>query len=66
MQNLLQYFQNYSCNNKSIDLAKLHASGSLKLKKYKESVYYGEYVNGKRHGKGIMVYNNGRVYEGDW
>ena len=49
-----------------MDLAKLHSSDSLKLKKYKESVYYGEYVNGKRHGKGIMVYNNGRVYEGDW
>lgn len=42
----------------------VHASEYLKLKKYKESVYYGEFVNGRRHGKGIMVYDDGRVYEG--
>ncbi len=31
----------------------------MKLKKYKESVYYGDFVNGKRHGQGIMIYNQG-------
>jgi hypothetical protein len=49
-----------------LNLAKLHSSQNLKLKRYKESVYYGEFINGKRHGIGIMVYNNERSYEGDW
>ena len=44
----------------------MHASPNLKLKKYKESVYYGEFINGKRHGKGIMIYDSKRIYEGDW
>jgi len=38
-------------------MEKVHASQHLKLKKYKESVYYGEFINGKRHGEGVMVYN---------
>jgi hypothetical protein len=42
----------------------IQSSPHLKLKKYKQSVYYGEYLNGKKHGKGIMLYENGRVYEG--
>jgi hypothetical protein len=35
------------------------------MKKYKEAVYYGEFVNGKRHGCGIMIYDNTRLYEGN-
>jgi hypothetical protein len=42
----------------------LHVSEKLKLKRYKTSVYYGEMKENKRHGKGIMLYDNGRVYEG--
>lgn len=30
------------------------------------SVYTGEVLNGKRHGKGKMVWRGGDVYEGDW
>ena len=37
-------------------MKKVHSSVNLKLKRYKESVYYGEFVNGKRHGEGVMVY----------
>ena len=29
-------------------------------------MYYGDFLNSKRHGKGVMVYHNGRVYEGAW
>jgi hypothetical protein len=38
----------------------------LKLKKYKASLYYGIILNRKRHGKGVMIYLNGRVFEGEW
>jgi len=33
---------------------------------FKGSKYTGEFDKGKLHGKGIMFYNNGRVYEGDF
>lgn len=42
--------------NINFDMAYLLGSKNLKLKKYKESVFFGEFVNGKRHGKGLMVY----------
>ena len=29
-------------------------------------MYYGEIVDRKRNGKGIMKYKSGRVYEGEW
>lgn len=29
-------------------------------------VYTGEVVDGKRHGKGKLVWRNGDIYEGDW
>jgi hypothetical protein len=37
------------------------------VKKYRDAVYFG-LVNEekKRHGKGIMIYSNGRKYEGEW
>lgn len=47
-------------------MAELHASKNLKLKKYKESVYYGEFMNNRRHGKGVMVYDSNRLYEGNF
>jgi len=37
------------------------------IKQYKDSIYRGE-INKerKRHGKGVIVYDAGRVYEGTW
>ena len=51
-------------NNKERHLfgKKISNQMNLKLKKYKESIYYGEIQNGKRNGTGIMLYNNGRLY----
>ena len=37
------------------------------IKRYKESLYRGELVEGgMRQGQGICVYEIGRVYEGHW
>ena len=38
------------------------------IKQYKDSMYRGELHEAtlKRHGKGVIVYDNGRVYEGTW
>jgi len=63
-EQLSQYFKEYQTNK--IDIKKLHDSKNLRLKKYKEAVYYGEQQNGKREGIGIMIYNSGQAYEGAW
>ena len=38
------------------------------IKKYKDSVYRGEIDqnDSMRHGRGVMIYSSGRVYEGTW
>lgn len=38
----------------------------LQLKKFRESVFLGEIQEGKRNGLGLMLYANGRLYEGSW
>ena len=57
-----------------MNLAELHTSDLLKIKKSLhineqkkslKSLYYGE-VNKNRNGCGIMLYSNGRIYEGEW
>jgi len=42
-------------------------SPNFNIKQYKDSIYRGE-INKKRkrHGKGVIVYDTGRIYEGDW
>ena len=38
------------------------------INQYKDSIYRGELHEStlKRHGQGVIVYDNGRVYEGTW
>ncbi len=33
---------------------------------FKDAVYRGELVNGKRTGMGVMLYKKARLYEGFW
>lgn len=42
-------------------------SSRFNIKQYKDGIYRGE-INKKkkRHGKGVIVYDTGRVYEGQW
>ena len=35
-------------------------------RKYPDALYMGQLGNGKRNGKGVMRYKNGRQYEGEW
>ena len=39
---------------------------SIITKKYYNGTYKGDYLNGKREGKGIYTYNNGDIYEGEY
>ena len=36
------------------------------IKRYQNAVYKGQIVNGERQGMGVMIYSNGRLYEGQW
>jgi hypothetical protein len=33
---------------------------------FKDTIYYGEILNGKKHGKGIKTWKDGDRYEGSW
>ena len=44
----------------------MKTSTKFKKKRYMDAVYFGEIVNSKRQGKGVMRYLNTRVYEGEW
>ena len=48
------------------DFETLKLSADFCIKHYKDSTYRGEIVDRMRHGLGICVYQNGRVYEGGW
>jgi len=51
---LLKEFDKYQPLNKDIDVVTLKQSQFVKVKKYKGgSVFFGEFMNNKRHGKGI-------------
>ena len=44
----------------------LKQAATFGVKHYKDSVYRGELLEGKRHGLGVMQYRKARVYEGQW
>lgn len=48
------------------DYQELLRSDKFAIKKYRDSIYKGEIENRKRHGKGVIVYDNNRLYEGEW
>ncbi len=54
MEELFNFFENYSSKSHIINLNELRASELLKLKKYKNCVYYGEIVNQLKQGKGFF------------
>lgn len=39
-------------------------SENFGIKQYKDSVFKGELINGKRHGLGVCIYRTARLYEG--
>jgi len=55
---LVKIFKEYQPKSNVLDIDKLRNSPTLKLKKFRESAYYGDIVNGKRHGRGVMLYQN--------
>lgn len=48
------------------DMEMLQSLPNYIQRKYPDAIYMGQFSNGKRNGKGVMRYKNGRQYEGDW
>ena len=57
----------YNMISNEFDYEEVRKSEVFGIKQYKDSIYRGE-LNGKRkrHGLGVIVYNTGRIYEGEW
>lgn len=58
--------EEYKPESNLIDMEVLRMSDKFRKKRYVDAVYFGEVVNMKRTGKGIMKYRSGRLYEGEW
>ena len=63
--------------SQEFDYEKLKAeSEHFAIKQYRDSIYKGEIqekhipetnkTKKLRHGKGVIIYANGRIFEGDW
>ncbi|KRX07607.1 hypothetical protein PPERSA_11156 [Pseudocohnilembus persalinus] len=67
-EDIYKFFQDYEVHNPEIFTIKdILNMDNLRLKKYKQSVYFGGMdADKKRKGKGIMLYYTGRIYEGEW
>lgn len=49
-----------------IKMSNLKGSSNTFIKKFQDSEYFGEIIENKREGIGIMSYDNGRIFEGYW
>ena len=58
--------ENIKLEANEVDLAAIKEIDGYKEIRYKDAIYMGTVINGKRHGKGVMKYRNGRQYEGFW
>jgi hypothetical protein len=47
-----------------IDEAEFKFSEKFEMKVFEGAIFKGEIFNAKRHGRGVMIYKNKRVYEG--
>ena len=56
----------YTMESSVFDYEMLKQSPNFGIKQYKDSIYRGELVNGKRAGLGVMQYRTARLYEGQW
>ena len=48
------------------DYGQIIEAEEFNIKRTKNTLYKGTLVERKRHGLGVLIYANGRVYEGEW
>lgn len=65
-EDIIKFLMKYTPRNKMITIDDLKKNPNTKVKRFKDCVFFGNVFNNKRHGLGIMLYKNGRIYEGEW
>ena len=58
--------EDYTMESNVFDYTELKKSDNFGIKMFKDAIYRGELVNGKRVGMGVMLYRKCRIYEGYW
>ncbi len=56
------HFQTLSCNQATFHDLKLFGGPKIAINQNK--LYVGSIVDGKRHGKGVIISQKGKIYEG--
>ena len=56
------------CNDDFLQWEKTKKSKRFGIKRYKDSLFKGEIDDetNNRHGRGAIIYNSNRIYEGEW
>jgi len=66
VEDMLTALQNYESKNETIRPLFQKKPKHWRMQKYPNGIYYGEMINGRRHGKGILLRSNKGSYEGEW
>ena len=56
----------YEMISQLFNYAEISEADEFRIKRTKNTLYRGILVERKREGVGIVIYSNGRVYEGEW
>ena len=62
----LQTEQNYSLLSELFNFETLKLQEQFAVKRNKSWLYFGCLENNLRSGLGVLIYKNGRIYEGEW
>ena len=52
--NLISAFEGYSPKSNMVVIDDFRNNENTKIKRYKDCVYFGQFINGKRHGQGTL------------
>jgi hypothetical protein len=66
MMNNFHFIDEYIPESNEVDIELLKQSPHLRKKRYVDALFFGEIIDSKRHGIGVMKYKSGRIYEGTW
>jgi HEAT repeat protein len=55
----LNFIEEYIPESNEIDIENVKASQSFKKKRYIDALFFGELIESKRNGKGVMKYKSG-------
>ena len=67
-ENSTLFMEDYRPVGGGLSMKDLRQSPLFSVKKFNDAIFMGELIekSGLREGTGIMVYKNGRIYEGKW